>query len=74
VLAYPFICIYKELFYSVRPLGRPRYKWENNIKVDFREIGWGDMGWIRLAQNGRALVDTAMSLRVPGNIGKFLSS
>jgi hypothetical protein len=32
-----------------RPLGRPRRKWEDNIKIDFREIGFGDVDWINLA-------------------------
>jgi hypothetical protein len=35
------------------PLGRPRYKWEENVKLDLREIGWGSMDWIHLAE-GRA--------------------
>jgi hypothetical protein len=49
-----------------RPLGRPRRRWENNIKMDIGEIGFGDMDWIRLAQDReRALVNTMMSLRVP---------
>jgi hypothetical protein len=34
-----------------RPLRRPRRKWEDNIKMDHREIGWGDMNWIDLAQD-----------------------
>jgi hypothetical protein len=34
-----------------RPLGRPRRRWEDNIKMDLREIGWGDMDWIDLAQD-----------------------
>jgi hypothetical protein len=33
-----------------RPIGRPRRRWENNIKMDFREIGWGGMDWIDLAR------------------------
>jgi hypothetical protein len=33
-----------------RPLGRPRRRWGNNIKMDLREIGWDDMDWIDLAQ------------------------
>jgi hypothetical protein len=33
------------------PLGRPRRKWVDNIKLDLREIGWGGMGWIDLAQD-----------------------
>jgi hypothetical protein len=51
-----------------RPLGRPRRRWEDNIKMDLREVGWGDMDWINLAQDRdrwRALVNTVMNLRVP---------
>jgi hypothetical protein len=33
------------------PLGRPKRKWVDNIKIDLREIGWGGMGWIHLAQD-----------------------
>jgi hypothetical protein len=39
-----------------RPLGRPRRRWEDNIKMDLRETGWGGMHWIDLAQDsGRSL-------------------
>jgi hypothetical protein len=51
-----------------RPLGRPRRRWEDNIEMDLREIGFGDMDWIHLAQDRdrwRALVNTVMNLRVP---------
>jgi hypothetical protein len=51
-----------------RPLGRPRRRWVNNIKIDLREIRWDGMDWIDLAQNRdrwRAVVNTAMNLRVP---------
>jgi hypothetical protein len=51
-----------------RPLGRPRRRWEDNIRLDFREIEWGGMDWIDLAQDRnqwRALVDTVMNLRGP---------
>jgi hypothetical protein len=51
-----------------RPLGRRRRKWEDNIRMDLREIGWGGMDWIDLAQDRvqwRALVSTVMNLRVP---------
>jgi hypothetical protein len=51
-----------------RPLGRSRRKWEDNIKMDLREIGWGGMDWTDLAQDRdqwRALVNTVMNLRVP---------
>jgi hypothetical protein len=34
-----------------RPLGRPRHRWEDNIKMDFWEDGWGGMDWIHLAQD-----------------------
>jgi hypothetical protein len=60
-----------------RPLGIPRRMWEVNIKMDLREIGWGGMYWIDLAQDRRkwrALVNMVMKLRVPQNGGKFLSS
>jgi hypothetical protein len=51
-----------------RPLGRPRHRWKDNIRMYLREIGWGDMEWIDLAQDTdqwRALVNTVMNLRVP---------
>jgi hypothetical protein len=51
-----------------RPLGRPRRRWEDNIKMDLGEIGFGDVNWIHLAQDRgkwRALVNTVMSLRAP---------
>jgi hypothetical protein len=34
-----------------RPLGRPRRRWEDNIKMDLQVVGWGDMDWIDMAQN-----------------------
>jgi hypothetical protein len=34
-----------------RPLGRPRCRWEDNIKMDVREVRWGGMDWIVLAQD-----------------------
>jgi hypothetical protein len=51
-----------------RPLGRPRRMWEDNIKMDLRDIELGGMDWILLAQDRdqwRALVNTVMNLRVP---------
>jgi hypothetical protein len=51
-----------------RPLGRPRRRWVDNIKIDFREIGWDGSNWIDPAQDRdkwRALVNTAMNLRFP---------
>jgi hypothetical protein len=50
-----------------RPLGRTRRRWVDNIKIDFREIGWDGMDWIDLAHDrGRwtALVNTVMNPRV----------
>jgi hypothetical protein len=51
-----------------RLLGRPRRSWENNIKIDFREIGIDGANWIRLAQDRvqwRAFVNMVINLRVP---------
>ena len=51
-----------------RPLGRPRRRWEDNIKMDLREVGGGCEDWTELAQDRdrwRALVGTVMNLRVP---------
>jgi hypothetical protein len=51
-----------------RPPGRPRRRWEENIKIDLQEVGWGGMVWIDRAQDmerWRALVNAVMSLRVP---------
>jgi hypothetical protein len=51
-----------------RPLGRPRRRWVDNIKMDLRKIGWDDMDWIDLLEDTeqwRALVNTVMNLRVP---------
>jgi hypothetical protein len=50
-----------------RPLGRPRRRWMDNIKMDLREIMWGVMDWIDLAQDmnqWQALVNTVMNRRV----------
>ena len=51
-----------------RPLGRPRNRWEDNIKMDLQEVGCGGMDWIKLAQDRDrwwALVNAVMNLRVP---------
>jgi len=50
-----------------RPLGRPRRRWEDNIKMDLQEMECGGKDWIELAQDRdrwRALVNAAMNLRV----------
>jgi hypothetical protein len=47
-----------------RPFGRPRRRWEDNIKMDLQEVGYGGMDWIELAQDGdrwRALVNAVMN-------------
>jgi hypothetical protein len=51
-----------------RPLGRPRCRWEDNIKIDQRDIAFGDVDWIHLAQDRDrwwALVNMVMNLQVP---------
>jgi hypothetical protein len=50
-----------------RPLGRPRRRWEDGVRMDLREIDWGSVEWFQLAQDRdrwRALVNTVMNLRV----------
>jgi hypothetical protein len=50
-----------------RPLGRPRRRWEDGTRMELREIGWGSVDWIQLAQDRyrwRALVNTVMNLRI----------
>jgi hypothetical protein len=51
-----------------RPLVTPSHRWEDNIRMDLREVGWGGMDWIDLAHDRdqwRALVNMVMNLRVP---------
>ena len=60
-----------------RPLGRPRDRWEDNIKMDLTEVGCEGMDWISVAQDRdrwRALVNAVMNLRVPYDEGNFLTS
>ena len=67
----------KHEFENCRPLGRPRRRWEDNIKMDIQEVGCGGMDYIELAQDRdrwRALVKAVMNLRVPKNAGNFLTS
>jgi hypothetical protein len=57
-----------------RPLGRPRHRWMDNIKMHLSEIGLGVVDWIGLAQDRyrwRALVNSVMNLRVPCNAGNY---
>ena len=51
-----------------RSLGRPRFRWEDNIKMDLQEVGCGGMDWIEVAQDRdrwRAFANAVMNLRVP---------
>jgi hypothetical protein len=51
-----------------RPLGRPRRRWANNIRIDLGEVGWGDVDWIGLSQDRnswRVPVNSVLNLRVP---------
>jgi hypothetical protein len=65
----------KELVYIIggkargkRPLGRPRRRWVDNIRMNLGEVGWGDVDWIGLAKDRnrwRALVNSVLNLRFP---------
>ena len=60
-----------------RPLGKPKLRWEDNIKMDLQEVGCGGMDRIDLAQDRDkrwALVNAVMNLRVPQNAGNFLTT
>jgi hypothetical protein len=51
-----------------RPLGRPRRRWVDKIRMDLREVGWSDVNWIGLAKDRnrwRAVVNSVLNLRVP---------
>jgi hypothetical protein len=51
-----------------RPLGRPKHRWLDNIRIDLIEVEWGDVDWIDLAQDrdrSRAVVNSVSNLRVP---------
>jgi len=64
-------CVYRVLVgkpEGKRPLGRPRHRWEHNIKLNLQEVKCKGMDWIDLAQDKerwRALVNVVMNLRVP---------
>jgi hypothetical protein len=60
-----------------RPLGRPRRRWEDNVRMHLQEVGCGCEDWTGLAQDRdkwRALVSALRNLRVPQNAGNFLAS
>jgi hypothetical protein len=59
-----------------RPLGRPRRRWVDNVRMDLREVGCGYVDWICLAQDRnrwRALVNSVLNLRFPQNAEKLTS-
>jgi len=59
------------------PLGRPKHRWEDDIKMHFQDVEWGGTNCIDLVQNRnrwRALVNGVMNLRVTENAGNFLTS
>ena len=60
-----------------RPLGRPRRRWEDNIKMDLQEVGRWGTEWIELSQGRdrwREIVNEVMNLRFPQNAGNFLTN
>ena len=62
---------------GIRPLGRPRHRWLDNIRMELQEVGCGHMDWIGLALDRErccVLVSAVMNLRVPWNAGNFLGS
>ena len=62
------LLLYSPATEGKRPLGRPRRRWEDNIKMDLQEVGGGRGDWMQLAQDRdgwRALVGTVRNFRVP---------
>jgi len=60
-----------------RPLGRPKHRWEDNIKMVLQELGCGGMDWIELAQDRYRwwiLVNAVMNLQVPYNVENFVTN
>ena len=61
--------------YGKRPLGRPKRRWQDNIKMGLQEVGCGGMGWIDMVQerdSWRALVNAVMNLQGSTKCGEFL--
>jgi hypothetical protein len=59
-----------------RPRGRPRRRWEDGVRMDLMEIGWGNVDWIQLAQDKDrwlAVINTAMNLRVLASRSELVS-
>jgi hypothetical protein len=62
---------------GMRRLGRPRRRWEDNSRMDLREIGWRDVDWLHVTRDRdqwRAFGKTAMNLPVPESAGNFLTT
>jgi len=60
-----------------KPLGRPRHRWEDNIRMNLTEIVWESVDWIHLAQDmdqWQDLVNMVMNLQVPQKVENFLTS
>ena len=60
-----------------KTIGRPRHRWEDDIKTDLQEVGGGCGDWMKLAQDRdrwRALMSMVMNFWVPANAGSFLTS
>jgi hypothetical protein len=63
----PILKEFKDIIVPWKPLGRPRRRWVDNIRMDLGEVGWGDVHWIGLAKDRnrwRALVNSILNLRV----------
>jgi len=68
---------WNKIISDISPLGRPRRRWADNIRMDLQEVGCGYMVWIGLARDRdrwRTLVSAVMNLWVPWNDGNFLTS
>jgi len=72
--------MYKGFWWGIlrgkRPIGRPRHRWEDNIKMDLQEVECGGMDWIDLAHDKdkwRALLTAVMNLQAPLNVGNCLT-
>jgi hypothetical protein len=60
-----------------RPFGRPRRRWEDNIKMDLQAVGlaaWIGLSWLRTGTGARAFVNAVMKLRVSQNVENFFTS
>jgi hypothetical protein len=61
----------------MKPLGRPRHRWQDNIKMDLGEIGWEVVGWFQMVQDRdqcQAFVNMVLNLEVPKKAGNILTS